>query len=154
MRLNHLCRFPLLAWLLALCAALFAGCNIQTSSSEYEPIANEVYWLEDEIENLPTAPESHCLDLSDKMKQLALDTPLDSEVRITAYAWELARVMDGSASTRDTEWYVHTIMHTGSGVWVIHYIQRDLLNADVRGGTFVFWVRENDGTILNSYYTE
>ena len=164
--------------LISILIFVLTGCKTPTSnvSSEsgnvavtYEPFVGGIYWEE----NMPDfektfslgnedSPPEYCAVLSEKMKLLNLEMPLDSEDRIIAYAWELARMMDECENIEEekTVWYVGAAYHYPAGVWLIHYIYRSNLvwrpdGPHVRaygGGALTFAVSEDDGEILNAMY--
>ena len=150
---------------------LISGCTEgQTNPNAamtYEPLFNEVCWCETNmpdfdktlfIGNENSPPES-CTVLFEKMKLLDMEMPLDSEDRIIAYAWELARMMDDCENIEDTEWYVISAYHYPEGVWLIDYAYRSnvtkMPDGTIRipyGGSLTLVVSENDGEILNAVY--
>lgn len=146
------------------------GCAAgQSSLSEtvtYEPLFSEVRWWDREMEDIERKiylgtedePSESCMELYNKMKLLNLEMPLDSEERIVAYAWELARVREGCEKLEETEWYLTGIWHYPEGIWLAHYTLRSSVtkNADGTinipyGSNLTFTIAENDGEILNEF---
>ena len=140
----------------------------ENAAVTYEPLFNEVCWCETNmpdfdktlfIGNENSPPES-CAVLFEKMKLLDMEMPLDSEDRIIAYAWELARMMDDCENIEDTEWYVISAYHYPEGVWLIDYAYRSnvtkMPDGTIRmpydGGSLTLAVSEDDGEILNAVY--
>ena len=151
---------------------LISGCTEgQTNPNAavtYEPC--KVYWWETNMPdfektfylgNEDSPPES-CAVLFEKMKLLDMEMPLDSEDRIIAYAWELARMMNECENIEEEEtvWYAISAYHYPEGVWLIHYIYRSNLvwgpdGPHARaygGGSLTLAVSEDDGEILNAVY--
>lgn len=157
--------------LLVLVVSCFSGCaqdtpgNLSTGSL-YEPFIDQIYWEDDELDEeyrslflaKDKTASDRCAELSAAMGDLGLELPLDSEERIAAYAWELAKVVDNVSDVKDTELYVSSVHCYPDGLLLITYTYRDYVLSDgtlmnVRGSNFVCVVSAADGEILNRFIT-
>ena len=170
--MNKRCFLLISILIFALTGCKTPASNVPSESGNaavtYEPC--KVYWSETKIpdfektfylRNEDSPPES-CTVLFEKMKLLDMEMPLDSEDRIIAYAWELARMMNECENIEEEEtvWYAISAYHYPEGVWLIHYVYRSnvtkMPNGTIRmpydGGSLTLAVSEDDGEILNAVY--
>lgn len=129
--------------LLMLLATFFGGCAREvpgdlSSRSQYEPLVDQVYWCDEELGADYKAfflgegetPPSDCTELSDMLKVAEVVLPLDTEDRITTYAWELAKTASRVETATESEWYVFSAYHYPDGILLVNYVPRNCVTSE------------------------